>query len=83
MDQGRRPAVQVVVGSLGQSQNNFHGAPNGASNGVPNGMRPQVVRPLMVDEALQFSPMTTAPVFGLGEFSAFHAQYPHSTFTDR
>lgn len=68
MDQGRFPAVQVVIGSLGQSQNHFHGgASDGTSNGVSNGMPRPVTRPLLVDEALQFSPMSTAPVFGLGE----------------
>lgn len=67
MDQGRLPAVQVVIGSLGQSQDHFHGAQNGAPNGVPKGMRQQSTRPLLVEEALQFSPMASAPVFGLGE----------------
>lgn len=68
MDQGRFPAVQVVIGSLGQSQNHFHGgASDGMANGIPNGVPRPVTRPLLVDEALQFSPMSTAPVFGLGE----------------
>jgi cohesin loading factor subunit SCC2 len=70
MEHGRLPAVQVVIGS----QNHFHGPPNGTSNGVQNGMRQLPARPLLVDEALQFSPMTTAPVFGLGTFlvPSFH-----------
>lgn len=69
MDQGRFPAVQVVIGSLGQSQSHFHGgASDGTANGVLNGMPRPVTRPLLVDEALQFSPMSTAPVFGLGEY---------------
>lgn len=82
MDQGRFPAVQVVIGNLGQSQNHFHGGTSdGTSNGAPNGMPRPVTRPLLVDEALQFSPMSTAPVFGLGEcLSSSHFLYRTLTY---
>lgn len=56
MEQNGRPAVQVVI--------NGHLSPQQAHG--PN-MSPQnFSRPLSVDEALQYSSMTSAPVFGLG-----------------
>lgn len=58
MDQARPPAVQVVI--------NGHGQPQAYPHGGPNGARQHHMRPLSVDEALQYSPMTSAPIFGLG-----------------
>lgn len=56
MDQSWRPAVQVVINGNG------HGQAQG-----PNGPYEQRhTRPLAVDEALQYSPMSSSPVFGLG-----------------
>lgn len=54
MDPNGHPAVQVVNG-------NGHGQTYGS-----NGPSFQPRRPLAVDEALQYSPMSSAPVFGLG-----------------
>jgi cohesin loading factor subunit SCC2 len=51
MQQPRHPGIQVVIQD--------HGTVKGASQ--------RSFRPLSVDEALQFSPMTSSPVFGLGE----------------
>jgi cohesin loading factor subunit SCC2 len=56
MDQPR-PTIQVVINGLGQPQGYPLSAPNGGQHHN---------RPLQVDEALQYSPMTSAPVFGLG-----------------
>lgn len=56
MDQNWRPAVQVVINSHAQ-------APTGAVRGQAQPRE----RPLTVEEALQFSPMYSAPIFGLGE----------------
>jgi cohesin loading factor subunit SCC2 len=58
MDQVRQPAVQVVVNGLGQPQVHHHGPPHGNHR--------RFTRPLLVEEALQYSPMTSAPIFGLG-----------------
>lgn len=57
-----RPSIQVVVNGLEQPQCYPLSAPNGA----PNGIGQRHSRPLLVDEALQYTPMTSAPVFGLG-----------------
>lgn len=56
MDPNGHPAVQVVINGNG------HGQTYG-SNGPS--FQPRT-RSLAVDEALQYSPMSTAPVFGLG-----------------
>lgn len=62
MDPSWRPAVQVVI-------NNANGY--GQSYG-PNGQAQQrQTRPLAVDEALQYSPMSSAPVFGLSMNALF------------
>lgn len=61
MDPNWRPAVQVVI-------NNGH-PPALSHNHHPVGMPPRRERPLSVEEALQYSPMSSAPVFGLGEFA--------------
>jgi hypothetical protein len=58
MDQVRQPAIQVVVNGLGQPQVHHHGPPHGNHR--------RFTRPLLVEEALQYSPMTSAPIFGLG-----------------
>lgn len=58
MDQARHPAVQVVINGHSQAQAYSHGSPNGTAQ--------RAERPLSVDEALQYSPMTSSPVFGLG-----------------
>ena len=55
MDPNRQPAVQVVIN--GHSQPQTHG---------PNGPSHCPARPLNVGEALQYSPMSSSPVFGLG-----------------
>ena len=55
MDQNGRPAVQVVINGYDQTQayrSNMH-------------LQNQP-RPLSVDEALKYSSMSSAPVFGLG-----------------
>lgn len=39
------------------------------SHGTSNNPSERKQGPLSVDEALQFSPMTSAPVFGLGKFN--------------
>lgn len=57
MDQNGHPAVQVVINNQPQSQQ----APS-------SNMSLQTSRPLSVDEALQYSSMSSAPVFGLGMF---------------
>ncbi|GAD99939.1 sister chromatid cohesion protein Mis4 [Paecilomyces variotii No. 5] len=57
MDQIRQPAVQVVIN--GHPQTAAHG------HGTVNGMGQHFVRPLSVDEALRYSPMSSAPIFGL------------------
>ncbi|KAI9369515.1 sister chromatid cohesion C-terminus-domain-containing protein [Aspergillus egyptiacus] len=54
MDQNWRPAVQVVINSNVQAQ---HGGTMGVSQ--------RRERPLAVEEALQYSPMYSAPIFGL------------------
>lgn len=56
MDQNWRPAVQVVING------NSHGQAQG-SNGP---YQQRHTRPLVVDEALQYSPMSSSPAFGLG-----------------
>ncbi|OJJ47969.1 hypothetical protein ASPZODRAFT_131592 [Penicilliopsis zonata CBS 506.65] len=54
MDQTWHPAVQVVIN--GPSQAPVHSS---------NGPSQRLGRPLPVDEALKYSPMSSAPVFGL------------------
>ncbi|PGH35668.1 cohesin loading factor subunit SCC2 [[Emmonsia] crescens] len=51
MQQARHPGIQVVISD--------HGASNS------NGAGERLAKALSVDEALQFSPMTSAPIFGL------------------
>ncbi|EQL31479.1 cohesin loading factor subunit SCC2 [Blastomyces dermatitidis ATCC 26199] len=51
MQQARHPGIQVVISD--------HGASNSNSTGE------RLAKALSVDEALQFSPMTSVPVFGL------------------
>ncbi|KAJ5101563.1 hypothetical protein NUU61_003785 [Penicillium alfredii] len=55
MDQNGRPDVQVVINGPSQSQQAY-----GANMSLQNHSRP-----LSVDEALQYSSMSSAPVFGL------------------
>lgn len=59
MDHNGQPAVQVVI--------------NGHDQMPPYGsnMQFQNQRPLSVDEALQYSSMSSAPVFGLGSSVLF------------
>ncbi|KAL1962910.1 hypothetical protein VTN77DRAFT_9088 [Rasamsonia byssochlamydoides] len=57
MDQAPPPAVHVVINGHGQPQAYHHGCPNGAQQ--------RLMKPLLVDEALQYSPMSSAPIFGL------------------
>ncbi|KAL4927362.1 putative sister chromatid cohesion protein Mis4 [Aspergillus undulatus] len=54
MDQNWRPAVQVVINSQAHAQ-----------NGSARAQFQRRERPLAVEEALQYSPMYSAPVFGL------------------
>lgn len=54
MQQARNPSIQVVISG--------HGVSNS------NGAGERLAKALSVDEALQFSPMTSAPIFGLGKF---------------
>ncbi|RDW74673.1 putative sister chromatid cohesion protein Mis4 [Aspergillus mulundensis] len=54
MDPNWRPAVQVVINSHAHTQ-----------AGVARGQTQRRERPLAVEEALQYSPMYSAPVFGL------------------
>ncbi|GAB1215875.1 hypothetical protein ATERTT37_005073 [Aspergillus terreus] len=58
MDQNWGPAVQVVI-------NNGHHSQALAHSQHPPGMSQRRERPLFVEEALQYSPMSSAPVFGL------------------
>lgn len=58
MDPNWRPAVQVVINSHVQGQ-----------TGVAMGQAQRRERPLAVEEALQYSPMYSSPIFGLGESS--------------
>lgn len=60
MDLNGRPAVQVVINGHPQAQQAY-----GASMSFQSQHKPQY-RPLSVDEALQYSSMSSAPVFGLG-----------------
>ncbi|KAF9887029.1 Sister chromatid cohesion protein 2 [Aspergillus nanangensis] len=59
MDQNWHPAVQVVI-------NNGHNPQAYAYNYYPGGLARHRDRPLSVEEALPYSPMSSAPVFGLG-----------------
>lgn len=59
MDHNARPAVQVVISGHTESQQAY-----GPDMSLQN-----QVKPLSVDEALQYSSMSTAPVFGLGLWS--------------
>jgi cohesin loading factor subunit SCC2 len=58
MDYHSLPGVHVVI--------NVHPDSPAYRNGPGAVSQPRSMRPLSVDEALQFSPMTTAPIFGLG-----------------
>ncbi|KAL1986340.1 hypothetical protein VTN96DRAFT_6572 [Rasamsonia emersonii] len=71
MDQARPPAVQVVI--------NGHGQPQAYPHGGPNGAQQRHMRPLSVDEALQYSPMTSAPIFGLDSILRPDVGGPSST----
>ncbi|OJD19385.1 hypothetical protein AJ78_00655 [Emergomyces pasteurianus Ep9510] len=51
MQQARQPGIQVVISDHGTSNS--------------NGAGERLAKALSVDEALQFSPMTSAPIFGL------------------
>ncbi|KAI9045045.1 putative sister chromatid cohesion protein Mis4 [Aspergillus affinis] len=55
MDPNWHPAVQVVI----------NGHPQAPAH-HPAGLLPRRDRPLFVEEALQYSPMSSSPVFGLG-----------------
>jgi len=69
MDPNWRPAVQVAINAYGQ----VYG---------PNEQAQQrQTRPLAVDEALQYSPMSSAPVFGLGTNILFD-QFDIATIAD-
>lgn len=57
MDANGRPPIQAVVNGHDHGQAQTHG-----SNGPPQSLP----RPLNVDEALQYSSMSSSPVFGLG-----------------
>lgn len=65
MDQNGHQAVRVVINGSG------HGQAYGP-NGPPYQRR---LRPLAVDEALQYSPMSSSPVFGLGMTVAVLASF--------
>ncbi|PYI01852.1 sister chromatid cohesion protein Mis4 [Aspergillus sclerotiicarbonarius CBS 121057] len=54
MAQNWHPAVQVVINGHPQAQGH-----------APTGQPPRWNRPLAVEEALQYSPMSSSPVFGL------------------
>ena len=54
MQQSRHPGIQVVI----------------QDHGTTKGALQRSFRPLSVDEALQFSPMTSSPIFGLGELAS-------------
>lgn len=60
MDLNGRPAVQVVINGHPQAQQAY-----GPTMAFQDQNRSQS-RPLSVDEALQYSSMSSAPVFGLG-----------------
>jgi hypothetical protein len=60
MDLNGRPAVQVIINGHPSAQQAY-----GPTMSFQNQHRPQS-RPLSVDEALQYSSMSSAPVFGLG-----------------
>ena len=66
MDQNGRPAVQVVVNGLSQPQRAY-----GSNMSLQNQSRS-----LSVDEALQYSAMSSAPVFGFG--LSFHESNPNN-----
>jgi cohesin loading factor subunit SCC2 len=70
MDPNWRPAVQVVINSHAQAQ------PGGTR--VPMQRRE---RPLGVEEALQYSPMYSTPIFGLGRFKQTPESYVSLTDT--
>lgn len=57
------PAVQVIINGHPQSQPEY----------APNMALPNRSRPLSVDEALQYSSMSSAPVFGIGSLT-LHSQ---------
>ena len=70
MDQNGRPAIQVII--------------NGHDQMPPYGsnMQFQNQRSLSVDEALQYSSMSSAPVFGLGSFFLLnYAQFSDSLYS--
>ncbi|KAJ5102720.1 hypothetical protein N7532_003249 [Penicillium argentinense] len=59
MDQNGHPSVQVVINAHSQSHAGY------GSNGANMPFQQAQSRPLSVDEALQYSSMSSAPVFGL------------------
>lgn len=59
MEQVRHPGGQMVNGHP-QSQTYGQTGKNGGSQ--------RMARPLSVDVALQYSPMTSSPIYGLGGF---------------
>lgn len=58
MESHRYPGVQVVINGHVQGQATHQSS--------VSRLQQRSMRALSVEEALQFSPMTTAPVFGLG-----------------
>lgn len=56
MAQNWHPAVQVVINGHPQAQAH-----------APSGQARRWQRPLAVEEALQYSPMSSSPIFGLGQ----------------
>lgn len=58
MDHNGHPAVQVVINGHSPSQEAY----------PPTMSFQNYTRPLSVDEALQYSSMSSAPVFGLGSY---------------
>lgn len=77
MDQNGRPPVQVVINSHPSS----HLQPLQQSG--PN-MSLQQSRSLSVDEALQYSSMSSAPIFGVGQSTpnshTYHPKYPSNAW---
>lgn len=72
MDHNAHPAVQVVISGRPPPQP-AHG---------PNMSLQDQTRPLSVDEALQYSSMSNAPVFGLGMHLQQLSSYMRTTLTN-